>query len=345
MTVSSDNTSPGNSSAGGARRVVDVHAHFAPLIATSSSGPDPWVSRDRSATSVWYHGSHIDSIVREVADPTILLAQEQEIGITDAVLSPWVALLPQTGDPNLAETACQRLNAAMAEAVTKDSRLSAMAAVPMIEPARAIRVLAEAKASGLTGVEIVPTVAGEFVGGDRFEEFWASVAESRTPVFIHPSSRGLGIDALQNGYLWNSVGNPVETAIVGAQLVLSGLVERYPDLKIILAHAGGVLPAVFGRIDHSFGVRPEPKSRLSHEPSWSFRRLFYDTIAHGRRELAALLEAVGPSQLLFGTDHPFDMGDYDQLAGLETLGLDPMALEAILGGTAASLFGLKAASE
>ena len=324
------------------RRVVDVHAHFAPLTSSSSTGPDPWISRDGSATAVWYHGSHVDSIVREVVDPTILIAGEQAIGIQEAVLSPWVALLPQTEDPNLAEAACQRLNAAMAETVAREPRLSAMAAVPMIEPARAIRVLTEARAGGLTGVEIVPTVAGEFVGGERFEEFWASVAETRTPVFIHPSSKGMGIDALQGGYLWNSVGNPVETAIVGAQLVLSGLVERYPDLRIILAHAGGVLPSVFGRIDHSFSVRPEPKSRLSHEPSWSFRRLFYDTIAHGERELAALLAAVGPSQLLFGTDHPFDMGDYDQLTGLESLGLDPVALEAILGGTAARLFGLAA---
>nr|WP_298210155.1 amidohydrolase family protein [Ferrimicrobium sp.] len=321
-------------------RVVDIHAHFAPMTGDSSLSADPYVSREGSKVTVWYRGSRVDSIIREVGDSQILLEQERAIGIGEAVLSPWVALLPQHEQPAIAEALCQRLNAAMAAAVVRDRHLSGMAAVPMIDPRRAIRVLDEALAAGLTGVEIVPTVAREFVGGSRFEEFWAAVAERQVPVFIHPSSRGLAIDALQDGYLWNAVGNPVETAVVAAQIVLSGLIERYPDLHIILAHAGGVLPAIFGRIDHAFSVRPEPKTHLSEPPSRSFSKLFYDSISHGDREFDALMAAVGPSQVLLGTDHPFDMGDYAQVEKLNAMALETSTREAMLGKTAAKLFGL-----
>ncbi len=328
----------------GRDRVVDVHAHFAPLTSGTPLGADPFIDRSGASAVVQLHGHPIDSIVREVGDPGLLLEQESAIGIDVVILSPWVALLPQHEEPGPAEAMCQRLNEAMARTVGDDPRLAGMAAVPMIDPRRAIRVLKEALESGLSGVEIVPTVGGAFVGDDRFEPFFAAAAEMGAPVFIHPSSRGMGIDALRGGYLWNAVGNPVETAVVAAQLVLNGLLERYPNLHIVLAHAGGVLPAVFGRVDHAYAVRPEPRARLSEPPSRSFARLYYDTIAHGRRELVSLLEAVGPAQLLFGTDHPFDMGDYAQRSMLESLGLTPGDLDAILGGTAARLFGLSSSS-
>jgi aminocarboxymuconate-semialdehyde decarboxylase len=219
------------------------------------------------------------------------------------VLSPWVALL--AGDR-------ARLNDAMAGLVS--DRVSALGAASLDDPDE-LRALMDGP---LAGVEITAEPA---LGA--YEAFWAAAEETGALVFVHPTSKPHG-----EHYLWNTVGNPTETALAAAHLVMSGVLERHPDVRILLAHGGGALPWLRGRLRHAHEHLAAAQTRL-HEPvEASLRRLHYDTVTHDAGLLRALADFAGADRLVLGSDHPFDMGDPDPVATATAAGLDPDALGA-----------------
>lgn len=130
-------------------------------------------------------------------------------------------------------------------------------------------------------------------------------------------------------YLRNLVGNPVETALAGSRLIFGGVLERYPDLRIILSHGGGALPQLVGRLRHGYAARPEAQLRVS-DPVASLRRLYYDTIVFNPEPLRNLVATVGASQVVLGTDYPFDMGEPDPVAFVQQAGLSTDDVTTIL---------------
>ena len=194
--------------------------------------------------------------------------------------------------------------------------------------------------AGLAGVEVAPATQGVFLGDERLGAFWAEVERRRAVVFVHPSTRGLDLPVMAEAYLWNAVGNPVETAIAAAQLVMAGVVERHPELRIVLAHGGGVLPRLAGRLARAHAVRPEARARLAAAPADSLRRLHYDTITHDREQLRRLVAWAGSDRVLLGSDRPFDLADDDPVATVRALGLAADDEARVMGGNASRLFGL-----
>ena len=120
-------------------------------------------------------------------------------------------------------------------------------------------------------------------------------------------------------------------------MTLAGVMERRPRLRVLLAHAGGSLLALRGRLRHAHSFQPQARSRLSEPPEDSIRRFFFDTITHDPRLLRDLVEFAGPEQVVLGTDYPFDMGDLRPLETLRASGLSPETQAAIAGGNAARL--------
>jgi aminocarboxymuconate-semialdehyde decarboxylase len=135
------------------------------------------------------------------------------------------------------------------------------------------------------------------------------------------------------------VGNPLETAVTAAHIAVSGVLERHPGLRVLLAHAGGALPAVRGRLRRAFAVRGEARARSQAGPDESLRRFYYDTVTHDQDLLADLVRYAGPGQILLGSDRPFDMGTDDPVGEVRALALGADE-ELVLGGTAARLLGV-----
>jgi aminocarboxymuconate-semialdehyde decarboxylase len=156
-------------------------------------------------------------------------------------------------------------------------------------------------------------------------------------VFVHPTTRGFGGRAFSEHYLWNTVGNPFETTIAAAQMTMSGVMERHPDLRVLLAHGGGALLALRGRLSHAHGFQPEARAALNESPLASIRRFYFDSVTHDRHLLADLIEFAGPGRVLLGSDYPFDMADDDPAARVRSLGLAAEAEAAVLGGNARRL--------
>jgi aminocarboxymuconate-semialdehyde decarboxylase len=140
----------------------------------------------------------------------------------------------------------------------------------------------------------------------------------------------------------NSVGNPLETTIVAAHLIMAGVMEAHPRCKVVLAHGGGAILSLRGRLRHAHTVVPQAKRRL-HEPVDTSLRLFYfDTVTHDADLLRALIAYAGPDHVLLGSDYPFDMGVARPAEPVRALGLSAEDEAKVLGGNAAHLLGLEA---
>jgi len=236
------------------------------------------------------------------------------------ILSPWVKLL---------DLDARQHNAALAGLV------SDRVAVLGVAPEMTADALRAAIGSGLAGVEVTARVGGEYLGADRFAPFWAAAEETGALVFVHPSTRGFA--GPDDFYLWNTVGNPLETTITAAHLVMAGVLERHPDLRVLLAHGGGGVLALRGRLRHAHERIGAAGTALREPVEASLRRLYFDTITHDPAVLRALVEFAGADHVLAGSDHPFDMADADPVATVRAAGLGGAAAAAVLGGNAERL--------
>ena len=144
-------------------------------------------------------------------------------------------------------------------------------------------------------------------------------------------------------YLWNAVGNPLETTVTAAHLVMTGAMERHPGLRVVLAHGGGAILSLRGRLRHATSFRPT-RARLRESPEDSLRRF---PIRHGRARRACLRATSSPRRadhVLLGSDYPFDMGDGRPADTGPGRGPRPGGRGAVLGGNAERLLGLEDAA-
>ena len=158
----------------------------------------------------------------------------------------------------------------------------------------------------LAGVEILTQIAGKNLDSPDLDPIWQALDARNAVVLIHPN-HVLGIERLTRYYLLNLLGNPVETAVALASLMFGGVFERFPHIRFIAAHGGGVAPFVIGRWEHAASVRPE-LAHLSASPLDLLRHSYVDSIVHGEPELRYLIEMLGAERIVLGSDFPFDMG-------------------------------------
>lgn len=325
---------------------IDAHAHvIVPEVLRDAAPGEAWrpsVRWEDGAQVVELGGREIRSAVRDFVDVDAILAAQDQAGIDHVVLCPWVNLLGYDAPADEALERCRVQNEGLcALRAAQHERVSVLGAVPLQDPETAAGELEALMDSGFAGVEIAASVNGVPLGDDRFEPFWAAAEATGALVFIHPTTRGYTGGAFDDFYLWNLVGNPVETTVAAAHLVLSGVLDRHPGLEVLLAHGGGALPALRGRIRHGWSFQPQARARLREDPEVSLRRLYYDTVTHDPDVLRELVAFAGADHVLLGSDYPFDMADARPAETVAAAGLRPAEEAAVLGGNAARLLGLE----
>jgi aminocarboxymuconate-semialdehyde decarboxylase len=320
--------------------ITDFHAHvIVPEITRDAAPSEDWrprVYREDGAQVVEVGGRSIRSAVGEFVDVDRIVDAQRAAGIDRTVLCPWVPLLFYDVEPEEGLRRCRIQNEALAALVRAwPDRVAALGAVPLQDSELAADELEALMAQdGVAGVEVAASVRGVHLGDDRFEPVWTSAERSGALVFVHPTTRGFEVPALADYYLWNSVGNPLETTIAAAHMVMAGVLERHPRLRVLLAHGGGALLALRGRLRRAYSFQRQARARLGQSPEESIRRLHFDTVTHDPDLLRALIEFAGHKRVLLGTDYPFDMGDPGAVDAVRGLGLAPEAEEAILAGNA-----------
>jgi aminocarboxymuconate-semialdehyde decarboxylase len=326
---------------------IDVHAHvIVPELLRSSAPGETWrpnVVRDGGHQVVELGGARIRSLVREAVDVEEIVAAQSRAGVGVTLLCPWVPLLFYDVEPDAALERCHLQNAGLARLhAAYPDRVRVLGAVPLQDPELAASELERLMIiDGVVGVEVTTSVNGIPLGDDRFDPFWSAAERSGAMVFIHPTTRGVALPALEERYLWNLVGNPFETTVAAAHLVLAGTLTRHPDLRLLLAHGGGAIVTLSGRLRHGqatvAAAGPAPGVAADTEIR---RRFLYDSVVHDPQLLRILVGLVGAERVLLGSDYPFDMADPDPVATVRAAGLSEREEHAVLRGNALRELGV-----
>ena len=252
-------------------------------------------------------------------------------------------------DRETAGKICQLQNEKLAEfCASKPDRFAAFASLPMQAPDLAAQMLETAvKKYGLKGAAIGGSVNGEDFALAKYHPVLAKAEELDCVLFIHPQSTPqLAARFKGNGWLSNLIGNPLDTTIALQKLIFEGTLDKYPGLKVLAAHGGGYLGSYPARNDHACFVSPsncDPNIKLKKRPAEYVKQIYFDALVFTPSALQHLVNQVGVSQIMLGTDHPipWEQTPVDHVMGTNTL--TDKQKEMILGGNAAKLFGIKVA--
>jgi aminocarboxymuconate-semialdehyde decarboxylase len=271
-------------------------------------------------------------------DPSAKLEQLEQAGLEAAVVSGSPALFAYEADAGRGAALCRAVNAGLAHLCAFDrERLRWIAHVPLQAPDAAAELLAEAAGAGAVGAQIGTSVAGTPLADAGLDPFWTAAEEHDLPLMLHPAYNNPH-PGLEGYHLQNAIGNLLETTIAAERLIVTGVLDRHPGLRLLLVHAGGYLPWQGGRLRHAAAVRAE-LSDSPPDPHAYFGRIAVDTITHDPAALRFLVERVGAGNVVMGTDLPFDMATPAPVAALSEA-VDAETARRIMEETPRRLFAL-----
>jgi len=293
----------------------DVHNHAVPRDAIE-------LLRGGSGYPITVEGNVMEAdrvraeLTAVFTDPAAKLEQLESLGLEASVVSVSPALFAYESDEDRGVTLCRAVNSGLAEFGTHDpARLRWIAHVPLQAPDAAAELLAEAAAAGAVGAQIGTSVARTPLADAGLDRFWAAAEEHDMALMLHPAYNNPH-PGLEGYHLQNTIGNQLETTIAAERLMVTGVLDRHPRLRLLLVHAGGYMPWQAGRLRHAATVRAELADSPT-DPHDYFGRIVVDTITHDAAALRFLVERVGADNVAMGTDLPFDMATPEPVAALE----------------------------
>jgi aminocarboxymuconate-semialdehyde decarboxylase len=328
---------------------IDVHFHVMPpafVDAVQSHHFDGVIELDRTKSpAVLFHRPPAGVIVEQgppllpqLMDVRAILTEMDRRKLDAAAISPPPQLFAYWAGADDGERIARTVNDGLAQMQrAHPDRFLPLASLPLQDGERAARELERACGElRLCGAALCTHVNGIDLDVAGLDPVFSAAQRLDVPLFLHPQNAG-DVRRLEDYHLWNLVGFMMETATAAARLLMSGTFERYPKLKVVLAHGGGFLPYQLGRLDHGYAVRPELQARLPKPPTAYLGNIFCDALVHNNGALRFLIERIGADHVVLGSDHPFDMGSDAPVGAVRALGLPRAQEEAILGGNLARL--------
>ncbi len=326
---------------------VDIHSHV--QVPAAADYAKPYLTPD-PGSSVYTEETRIltrkqaEDRTPNLIDLAMRMRDFDAMGVDAQVISPAPAQCYYNISAEAGIEAARMVNDGIAEIAAKAPRRipAAMGSVPLQAGGEAAAEELEyaIKTLGFKGVEVLAHVGDLELSDPSFEPFWAKAEALEAVVFIHPAGF-TEPRRFSRFYFNNVIGNPLDTTMALHHLIFDGVLERYPDLKIIASHGGGYLPAYSGRIDHAWGARSDAHGSLRKPPSFYLKKIYLDTIVFTPDQLEALVKLFGVEKILLGTDYPYDMGEYDPIGHIASVAsFSDADRAAIAGGNAKALFGL-----
>jgi aminocarboxymuconate-semialdehyde decarboxylase len=326
---------------------IDIHAHIVVPQAAKLAQPHVDIKRIPLAHFADAYSKEINAQQEKDVGEVMTtidrrLRDLDGMGIDIQVVAPAPGQNYYTVDAKIAERAHRLANDGVAEFCSrKPDRFVGLGVVTLQEPEIAVRELDYIMNDlQLRGVEILTNVDGQELSDEKFRPFFARAEQLGAFIMMHPNGFTHG-DRLTHYYLNNVLGNPLETTLALHNLIFSGTLARFPELKLMAVHGGGYLPGYSGRIDHAWGARKDSHADLPLPPTTYLRQVYLDTVVFSYHQLAYLIDVFGPDRILMGTDYPFDMAEYNpvgHIAGVQ--GMDELTLAQIAGGNAIRVLGL-----
>ena len=254
---------------------------------------------------------------RKMADPEENAADMLAAGMDFGVLQPSPICYYYWADGENGAKLARMTNEFTAKVVErKPDHFCGVATLPLQDPQKALAELEYAIGTlKLKGIAIGSNVQGKGYDEAEFFPVFERVNALNIPIFIHPNDPA-GVEHIKNYYLMNTLGYTLETTATAAKFVFSGMLDRLENLKIFLMHAGGTLPFLLGRLEHTQKVRPETGKNCKHMFSYYLKNFYVDTLTFKKETLQFTAGIMPPGHLYMGTDYPYDMADIDPVGSV-----------------------------
>jgi aminocarboxymuconate-semialdehyde decarboxylase len=228
---------------------------------------------------------------------------------------------------------------ASAQSIYPD-RIRWLASLPWEYPEGAVAELTRSLDKGAVGVMVLANIAGRSLSEDAFAPIWQEIDRRALPVLVHPTAPpGTAEMDLRAYNLIASVGFMFDTTLALTRMIFDGFIDRYPNLKLIAAHAGAALPYLVGRLDICFEKMNACRTRIARPPGDYLRCLYYDSVTYRQEALELCVATGGADRVMYGSDYPHNIGDMQGcLARVDALPAVQRA--AVRGGNALRIFRL-----
>lgn len=328
---------------------VDVHAHVIPGEfpaylggATPAGWPSMAPAQDCQHRSVMIDDRNYRTVSDKSWTTSRRLADFADMGLELQAISPMPELLSYWLVPAAGAQLVRYLNEQIAGMVAEsDGKLIGLGAVPLQDLDLAIRELTYIKTSlGLKGVEIGSNINGVVMGDPRWLPFFEACAALDLPVFVH-ALRPAGMDRLVGPPpLQQVLAYPTDVGLAAASVLTGNLLARVPGLRLAFSHGGGTLAMLLPRLQQAMRVFPALKDSVLKSPAEQARELYYDTLVFDTPTLQHLVRTFGASQLMVGTDYPFNFHDARPIESIRAAGFDETIVDQLTQANARRFLGI-----
>jgi aminocarboxymuconate-semialdehyde decarboxylase len=325
---------------------IDIHAHIVPGHFPSYLGstiPASWPSmadappqRGLCHRHVMIAGKTYRTVSEQCWSVPRRLSDLAGMGLKHQAISPMPELLSYWMDASDAQPLLRFLNEQIAEmCAASDGVLLGLGAVPLQDVDLAIQELRHViETLGFAGVEIGSNINGVPIGDPRFLPFFEACVALDAAVLVH-AIKPAGMDRLIGPPpLQQVLAYPTDVGLAAASVITGGLMQQLPSLRLAFSHGGGTLAMLLPRLQQGWQVFPALRDSIPESPIEQARKLFYDTLVFDAQTLSHLVARFGSSQLMLGTDYPFNFHDRTPLDSLAAAGLDAAALDQVTAGNA-----------
>lgn len=318
---------------------IDSHTHHFPnaLIEALERRPDiPRIEVVDGTRRIRYGRQAHYPLLPQMTDLEAKLAEMKHSGVERGMLSVNIPGVDGLGSeaPAVARAVNDELAGLAAE---NGARLGWLGALPLDEPESAADELQRIARIGASGAMIYSNVAGRPLDIDADGPLFEAASDADLPILLHPTYP-LSAPSVDDFDLVSILGFLFDTSTATLRLIFSGLFDRHPDLRLIVAHAGSLIPYIVGRIDFQSAAWPGGRGALTVAPSEHLRRLYVDSVSLWPPALRISIDFLGANRVLFGSDHPFWPlpGSVETLGRVELSDSDRALVE---GGNAERVFG------
>ena len=329
---------------------VDIHAHIVPATFPSYlKGPRPtgWPSTEAAQPChrhVVIDGRNYRTVSDRCWDVPKRLSDMEHMGLSLQAISAMPELMSYWMDAAPADELLRYINDQIAIMVDESAgRLVGLGAVPLQDMDLALAELRRLMGNpGFAGVQLGSNVNGKPIGAPEFDPFFEAAEELGAAVFVH-AVRPAGQDRLVGpAQLQQVLAYPGEVGLAAASVICSNLMLRRPRLRIAFSHGGGTLGLLLPRLEEGRRVFPALQESIATSPTDQARRLFYDALVYDEPTLRHLTGLFGETQIMVGTDYPFNFHERHPVERIEAAFADEATRRLLLHDNAATFLGRNA---